>query len=154
LNYRSVIKVLLLLLTGIQLIACSGPMVRVDLAANPTLNPDKKGDPLPVVVRVYQLTDKGAFESATFNQLWKSDEGVLGKTLLTRNEVIINPDTKNKVELDRNDKARYVGVVAIFRNPIDQKWRELRAVSHNFVTKRFSTSFDVNLNGNTLQISD
>lgn len=151
---RDVMQFGLLLLAGLQLIACGGPMVRVDLAATPTLNPDLKGDPLPVVVRVYQLTDKGAFESATFDQLWKSDQAVLGKTLLTRNEVIINPGSKSKVELDRNEKTRYVGVVAIFRNPVEQKWRELRTVSQNFVTKHFSSSFDVSLNGYNLHISD
>lgn len=144
----------LLLMAGLQLIACGGPMLRVDLAATNTLNPDLKGDPLPVVVRVYQLTDKGAFESATFNQLWKSDQAALGKTLLTRNEVIINPGSKSKVELDRNDKTRYVGVVAIFRNPVEQKWRELRSISQNMVTKHFSNNLDVSLNGYNLHISD
>jgi type VI secretion system VasD/TssJ family lipoprotein len=72
---------------------------------------------------------------------------------LTRNEVIINPGSKSKVELDRNDKTRYVGVVAIFRNPVEQKWRALRSVSQNVVTKHFSSSFDVSLNGYILQIS-
>lgn len=152
-TYRRIIKAVLMLLLGLHLIACSGPMVRLDLAANSELNPDRKGDPLPVVVRVYQLTDRGAFESATFNQLWKSDEASLGKTLLTRNEVIINPNSNNKIELDRHEQAKYVGVVAIFRNPIEQKWRELRELSQDFVTRRFSTSFDVSLNGNTLHIT-
>lgn len=149
-----IIKAILLLWLGLQLIACSGPMVRLDMAATASLNPDRKGDPLPVVVRVYQLTDKGAFESATFNQLWKSDEASLGKTLLTRNEVIINPNSNNKIELDRHEQAKYVGVVAIFRNPIEHKWRELRELSQDFVTRRFSTSFDVSLNENTLHISE
>ena len=149
-----VIKTVMLLVAGLLLIACSGPMVRVDLAATATLNPDLKGDPLPVVVRVYQLTDKGAFESATFSQLWKSDQAVLGKTLLTRNEVIVNPGSKSKVELDRNDKTRYVGVVAIFRNPVEQKWRELRPITQNIVTKHFSNSFDVSLNGYNLHIAN
>lgn len=148
------LKGLMLVGLGLQLLACSGPMVKLDLAANAELNPDRKGEPLPVVVRVYQLTDKGAFESATFNQLWKTDEATLGKTLLTRNEVIMNPNSNNKIEIDRNEQAKYVGVVAIFRNPIEQKWRELRELSQDFVTRRFSTSFDVSLNGNTLHIAD
>lgn len=147
---------LALLVTVLILTACSGPMVHVDLVSSSGLNPDRKGDPLPVVVRVYQLNDKGAFESATFNQLWKNDEGVLGKTLLTRNEVILNPASKDEVELDKHEQAKYVAVVAVFRHPVDRKWRALRELSDDWFTRQLSlsASIDVSLVGNTLRITD
>jgi type VI secretion system protein VasD len=145
-----------LMLTAVLLLlaACGGPMVNVELQSNQGLNPNRQGESLPVVVRVYQLNDKGAFESATFNQLWKQDEGVLGSTLLTRSEIIINPSTTDKVELDRHEQAKYVGIVAIFRNPVDRKWKDLRELSTDFLTKHLSTSFDVSLIDNTLHITD
>ena len=136
------------------LVACGGPMVKVELQSNQGLNPNRQGESLPVVVRVYQLNDKGAFESATFNQLWKQDEGVLGGTMLTRSEIIINPSSNDKVELDRHEHAKYVGIVAVFRNPIDRKWKDLRELRTDFLTKHLSTSFDVSLIDNTLHITD
>ena len=91
-----------------------------------------------------------------FNQLWKNDEGILGKTLLTRNELILNPASKDQVELDKHDEAKYVGVVAVFRNPIDRKWRALRELSDDWFTKQLSlsASLDVSLVGNTLHITE
>jgi type VI secretion system protein VasD len=148
------LKIALMTMGMFLLAACGGPMVKVELQSNQGLNPDRGGESLPVVVRVYQLNDKGAFESATFNQLWKSDEGTLGKTMLTRSEVILNPNSKDKIELDRHEQAKYVGIVAIFRNPIDRKWKDLRELSTDFLTKNLSTSFDVSLVDNTLHISD
>lgn len=153
---KSILKYSLLICSVLTLMACSGQMVRVGISSNSTLNPDRKGVPLPVVVRVYQLNDKGAFESATFNQIWKNDEGILGGTLLTRNELILNPASKNKVELDRHEQAKYVGIVAVFRNPVDRKWRAMRELSDNYVSNKLalSSSFDVSLIGNTLHITD
>jgi type VI secretion system protein VasD len=153
---NSLLKIVFLMFLVLTMAACSGPMVRVDLKSDATLNPDRKGDPLPVVVRVYQLNDKGAFESATFNQLWKNDAGILGKTMLTRNELILNPGSNDKVELDRHEQAKYVGVVAVFRNPVDRKWRALRELSDDIFTRKLSlsSSFDVSLIGNSLLISD
>ncbi len=153
---KSVLKYGFLIFSILTMMACSGPMVLVDLTSDAELNPDRKGVPLPVVVRVYQLNDKGAFESATFNQIWKNDEGILGGTLLTRNELILNPASKSKVELDRHEQAKYVGVVAVFRNPVDRKWRAMRELSDNFVSNKLSlsSSFDVSLTGNTLRITD
>ena len=92
--------------------------------------------------------------STTFNQLWKQDEGVLGGTMLTRSEIVLNPSTNDKVELDRHEQAKYVGIVAIFRNPIDRKWKDLRELNTDFLTRHFSTSFDVSLTDNTLHITD
>ncbi len=148
------IRLLFIMLTIASLSACGGPMVRVDLQSNIGLNPNKQGESLPVVVRVYQLTDKGAFQSATFDQIWKQDEGILGNTLLTRSEIILNPSSNNKVELDRHEQAKYVGVVAIFRTPIERKWQDIRELSTDFLSKRLSTSFDVSVIDNTLHITD
>ena len=153
-NIRNTSNIIIVGAVLLLLTACSGPMVKVELQSNQGLNPNRQGESLPVVVRVYQLNDKGAFESATFNQLWKQDEGILGATMLSRSEIIINPSTTDKIELDRHEQAKYVGVVAIFRNPIDRKWKDLRELNTDFLTRRFSTSFDVSLTDNTLHITD
>lgn len=140
----------LLIMSG----ACSGPVIKVDLDSAPDINLNEKSEPLPVVVRIYQLTDKGAFESATFGEIWKNDNGALGATMLTRNEVVVNPSSEDRIRVDRHKQAQYVGVVAIFRTPADGNWRGLYELSTDMVSKRLSTSFDVSLAGNALHITN
>jgi len=74
--------------------------------------------------------------------------------MLTRKEVIINPGSQERVEFDRHDQAKFIGVVAIFRNPVDKRWRDVYELSDSFIGKRLSSSFSVSLIGNTLKIAE
>ncbi len=138
----------------LMLAACGGPTIRVGLSSNANLNLNANSEPLPVVVRIYQLSDRAAFDNATFADIWKRDNAVLGNALLTRNEVVMNPSAQNEVEFDRHAQARYVGVAAIFRSPIESKWRAVYELSDSWLGKKLSTSFSVSLVGNTLHITD
>jgi len=151
---RNSLRTLVLGFLIVAISACSGPMVNFGVATDNRLNPNKKGKSTSVVIRVYQLTDKGEFETATFNQLWKNDEGALGKTLLTRNEVVLNPESNTEVNVSRHEQAKYVGVVALFRNPIERRWRGVRQLSQDWVSVKFDANYTINLVGNTLYIND
>ena len=147
-------KLLMLGVLSVLAVACGGPMVRVALSSNANLNLGQDQKPLPVVVRVYQLSGKDSFENSKFEEIWKDDLKVLGDSLLTSKEVVINPSDQMSVEIDKHDQAKYVGVVAIFRNPVDKKWRDVHELANGFVTGRFSSSFRVSLVGNTISIQD
>ena len=136
------------------LAACGGPVVDVSLSSNATLNMNHENKPLPVVVRIYQLSEKSQFENANFSDIWKNDMSVLGDSLLTSKEVIINPSDQERIEVDKHDQAKYVGVVAIFRNPVEKKWRDIHEISTGFWGMRFSSSLSVKLVGNTLKVSN
>lgn len=149
---RSVIRILFLTPLLFIMVSCGGPVIKINMSSSPNINLNKKHEPLPVVIRVYQLSDKGIFESVTFNQMWKSDAKALSNTLLTKNEIVLNPSSKDYVELDRHTEAKYVGVIAIFRTPSQRKWRATYELSTNFLGKRLSSSFIVSLVGNSLHI--
>jgi len=153
---KRLINTIVLAATLSFLAACGGPMVNIGLNSNASLNPDRKGDPLPVVIRIYQLNDKSEFQSATFNQIWKNDESALGKTLLSRNELILNPNSSDEIEVDRHAEAKYLAIVAIFRNPIERKWRALEDISAGWVSRKLdlSETIQVSLVGNTLRITE
>ena len=144
----------ILAITISMLTACGGPSIKVDLSSTPNLNLNANSEPLPVVVRIYQLSDRSSFETTSFADIWKQDMAVLGNSMLTRNEVILNPASENELEFDRHKQAKYVGVVAIFRDPVERKWRDVYELSTSWMGKRFSSSFSVNLAGNTLHITD
>lgn len=103
--------------------------VNVALVADPNLNPDSSGQPLSVVVRIYQLKDKGRMESADYSSIWKSDRETLSDDLLDRQERVVQPDAQEVMEIKAHTMAAYLGVVALFQNPVGDTWRKIIPIS-------------------------
>lgn len=61
------------------------------IASRSALNPDARGVPLPVVLRIYQLKDSQAFETATYAQLLTGANNPLKADILGRAEVTLGP---------------------------------------------------------------
>jgi type VI secretion system protein VasD len=105
------------------------------------LNTEKKT--YPVLVRVYQLSEEGAFTQASFQELWKNDAEVLGTTLLNRREIMLKPNEPQQVRFSKIPQAAFVAVVALFRSPDAESWRIIQPLNHSFslvpnqVTLRF-----------------
>ena len=110
-------------------VACSGGKqeVRVALVSSEVLNLDDSGASLPVVVRVYQLRSKEAFERASFRTLWKSDKEHLQGDLIERKEIVLRPESEVIVELeiDKKKGAAYLGVMALFREASGDRWKTI-----------------------------
>lgn len=117
-----------------------GLAVRVEVGGQ--LNPDASGRPSPVFVRIYQLSDKTAFEQASYADLANSDKATLGATLLARKDVEVCPVEKAATDsaasgagcagekmvefaLDHMAAAEYVAVMAEFYHLHDPQgnWR-------------------------------
>jgi type VI secretion system protein VasD len=107
------------------LAACGKKEINVSVAGSKTLNLDDGGNPLPVVVRVYQLKGKEKIEGADFISLWKEDEKVLEGDLLDRQEITLLPDTKVEVKVDPKEGSEYLALMALFRKPQGNGWREI-----------------------------
>jgi type VI secretion system protein VasD len=123
----------LLLLALIMSIGCSKepPRVAIVLNAGADVNPDQSGQALSVVVRIYQLKDKGRMESADYNSIWRSDTQTLSEDLLERQERIIQPGTQEMLEIRVNPSAAYLGIVALFRSPTGDTWRRIVPVGQS-----------------------
>lgn len=87
------------------------------------LNPDTSGDPLPTLVRVYQLSNLGELEQASFEQMMRGPEEVLGDTLLATEEVTVYPGRSAFRSFERDPGANYVVGVAVVRQPSGTEWR-------------------------------
>jgi type VI secretion system protein VasD len=109
------------------LVGCAKEPVRVNmvLAAAPNVNPDSSGQALSVVVRVYQLKDKGRLEAADFNAVWKSDRDILSDDFLDLQEYVVQPGAQELLEIRANPLAAYLGVVALFQNHTGNTWRQI-----------------------------
>ena len=145
----------IMLLFGLvaMLAACSGPKIRVALESGSSLNPDEDQSALPVVVRVYQLSSNKLFENASFNDIWKQDMKVLGESIISREEVVVSPASRREISFPKDQAARYLAVVAIYRKPDTERWKAIIPVSNGYIGKRFSNSVRVRLSGNTITIN-
>ena len=121
-------------------VACPKQPARVSmvLAAGANLNPDNSGNALSVVVRIYQLKDKGRLEAADYPALLKSDKDVLSDDFLDRQERIVQPGAQELIELRANPIAAYLGVVALFRSPSGDTWRKIVPLKGKDVKLSFS----------------
>jgi type VI secretion system protein VasD len=96
---------------------------KVALSAAADVNPDASGKPSPVVVRVYQLKGDAAFAGADFFALFDDEMKVLGPELIGREEYVLTPSEKRTVELAVLKTAKFVGVIAAFRDIRNSQWR-------------------------------
>eukprot|EP00389_Voromonas_pontica_P009903 GDKH01015045.1.p1 GENE.GDKH01015045.1~~GDKH01015045.1.p1 ORF type:complete len:73 (+),score=0.63 GDKH01015045.1:18-236(+) len=70
---RFAINKVILAVLLMSLTACMSTNVELDITATDNLNLNQFDEALPVVLRVYQLSDIQSFKTATFEELWKSE---------------------------------------------------------------------------------
>ncbi len=121
-------RILFYCLLLLCLAACSNNKLLLALQTDQQLNLNQVGQPLPVVVRIYQLNDQQAFMHATFSELWRNDYQVLGAALLTRKDFNLNPDSQKKLKITLKKGTKFVALMAVFRKPKRYRWRIIKPV--------------------------
>lgn len=98
--------------------------LHIGIVSDNTANPTARGEPLSVVVRVYQLKRREAFDQASYEALLNQDKTVLAYDALSADSQTIVPNTGTRLSLPLSEETQYVGVVAFFRKPNDDNtWR-------------------------------
>lgn len=146
----------LVVATVVLLVALAGCSPRVDLsmAATPEINPAPSGDPLSVVVRLYQLDDDTPFLEADFDDLLAGDEDALGDAMLAREEYVVRPDEQKNVTVDMEEDATHAAVAVLYRRPDSDRWRVIEALPGDFFGLRGSSGLRLGLSGNALLEGD
>jgi type VI secretion system protein VasD len=99
--------------------------VNLQLDAAKRLNVDGRGQALALLVRVYKLRQRAAFEQAPYAAFLtpQAEREALGADLLEVKELTLVPGQR----LELNEKvardAAWLGVVALFHTPARQGWR-------------------------------
>jgi len=144
--------------TVLLALAGCGNMVKMELKSEQNLNIAGSGTGLPVVVRVYQLSDDAAFKSAAFRDLWKRDAEILGPSLLSSKEIVMQPDSKEKISIPLDTKTKFIAGFAIFRNPDAAKWSFVQPVSDGFIAsawhKLFAVGVSLRLSNNKIEFDN
>ena len=102
-------------------------VVQGSIKAAPTTNPDLRGRPSPIVVRIYELKFS-AFNNADFFSLFDKDSETLGGDLVGREEYDMRPDETRPYRRQLQPETKFVGVVAAFRDLEKSQWRQAVAV--------------------------
>jgi len=89
------------------------------------VNPDAAGRASPIVVRVFQLRNDGEFSAADFFPLYEKEKEILGASLLSREEYVLAPGETRTLDLSINTDARFIGVIAAYRDIRSAHWRAL-----------------------------
>lgn len=109
--------------------ACSRPHTDLMVASQPNVNPDFTGRPSPVVVKVYELRRGVAFKQADFQALFDNPVQVLGSDILAADELVFVPGEARTISYLPNPEARFLGIVAGFRQMNRARWRSLRPIN-------------------------
>ena len=102
----------------------SPPLLQGSIKADPATNPDVRGRPSPVVVRVYELKSLGAFNSADFFSLFEKETETLGGEMVGREEYDLQPAETKPYKRQLQPDTKFIGVVAAFRDLENSNWRQ------------------------------
>lgn len=89
------------------------------------MNPDDGGNPLPTIVRVYQLNDASALETARFEDVWRDASETLGRAMLRMDEFVLYPASEQRQMLELDSGLTHVAGVGVFRQPAGVSWRSI-----------------------------
>ena len=105
--------------------------IEATFLASDLVNPDPNNRPSPIIVRFYELSSLGNFESSDFFALYEQDEDVLGTDLQAREEIQLAPGEKRSFERELRPDTRYVAVIAAYRDIENATWRSSIEVELN-----------------------
>jgi type VI secretion system protein VasD len=114
---------------------------KTTLIATVDANPDTEGHPAPIVIRIYELKDAGAFSSADYFKLSTREQEVLGASLLGREEFELQPGEARTWEARIAPEVRFLGVAAGFRDLPNSRWKAIvPAPRHKMRTRKLTIS--------------
>jgi len=124
------------------------PMIvnlKISSAAN--VNADASGAGAPVMLRIYQLREASAFNSADFFSLFDKDQATLSADMARKQELLIKPNDQQTVSLQLDPDIKTLGVFAAFRQLDTAQWRAtLPVAAHQ------TSSVAIKLQGNEVRI--
>lgn len=124
------LRILSLLLVAFLLPGCSwmnpySNLTKVNIRLNGSdyLNPDLRGRPSPVVVRIFELKNAVNFTNADFFSLYSDAKNVLGEDLVAVEEMELTPKQKIHLRYRVANTSQYVGIIAAYRDLSSANWR-------------------------------
>jgi type VI secretion system protein VasD len=106
---------------------CDVQIVTLNIYAADNINPNDKGNPRPVVVKLYQLKGDVRMENATYDEILLKDKETLGEDFAKVDDVEIFPNDLVQVKFERIKDASVLAGVALFHGPKGTSWKTFYA---------------------------
>jgi type VI secretion system protein VasD len=97
--------------------------IMLTLVARPDVNPDVRGRPSPIAVRMFELRSTTSFESADFFALFEREQATLGNELLVHEQFILKPGETQSHTRTANRDTRFIAAVGGYRDLDRSVWR-------------------------------
>ncbi len=115
-------------LVGCSLIKPIPDIFSISINTSSDLNPDDNDRASPVVLRIYELNDNKLFNESDFFDLYDEDTEILGKAIIKKQEMELNPNESRKLDLTLTDKTKFIGFIAAYRDIDSAIWRQVHTV--------------------------
>lgn len=99
--------------------------VKLDLAfiASSAVNPDDQKRAAPIVVRLYELKNTDAFNTADFFSLQDKDKSLLADDQVVRDQFQLRPGEEKIIQRNADQATTTLGVIAAYRDLPNSVWR-------------------------------
>lgn len=97
--------------------------VDVTIDAARDLNPDARGRPSPVALKLFELKSLTAFERADFFSLFDRERETLGAELVARDDFVVKPGDHLTQERKVAKETRFLGLLVGYRDLERAQWR-------------------------------
>lgn len=105
--------------------------VKMVIQADKIINPNQQGNPSPVVVKLYGIQSKVAFDQASFFELYNLKNDTANNTepanITNIYTIVMLPDTTTKITLTLPPLTKYIGAIAAFQDLNSTTWRATTA---------------------------
>ncbi|MDF0604561.1 type VI secretion system lipoprotein TssJ [Neisseriaceae bacterium TC5R-5] len=98
-------------------------LLNLSIEASDGVNPNEKGLPSPIVVRIYELKSSTIFDNADFFSLQNDAPKVLGEDILATDEFILRPGDIQEIHRKSNPATTVIGILAGYRELGKSVWR-------------------------------
>lgn len=113
--------------------------------ADKDMNPNLKGRPSPVAVKVFELAGTGAFEEVDYFSLQTDAKGVLAEDFLGVSSFVIRPGARKELRKPAAKGITALGIIAGFRDMDNAIWQIVHPVPLPPETGWFSSPLKVQL---------
>lgn len=126
--------------------------LKMEIRVDSDVNPDEKGQPSPIYLRLYELKTSKLMEKSDFISLYERDKEVLGSDLLARQELkrLVPGETRNE-RFVLSPETQYVALFAEFFHYKKAKYKVIFPVKKNNI---FRNAIEVRLSGSDIIIVD
>ena len=102
---------------------CKPPPIELFLQGEKDLNPNAKGQAMPVEVRVLLLRSREIFDTLDFETLWRRADDVLQNDLIKATSLTAFPGQLKIYPVKNTKDVAHIALVGIFRQPQGNEWK-------------------------------